>query len=132
MALNVIEIGKEAGIYCRHCIPGKGCGIYETRFDICRTFLCGWRMVPALGPEWRPDKSGILMLMQEPAKLPEAHRAAGHGINFVILGGEKAILRPGFADYVAILVARNVAVYLSADTPKTLINRYLEKPATAR
>ena len=132
MALRVIELDKEAGRYCQHCIPGKGCGIYETRFEICRTFLCGWRLVPQLDAAWRPDKSGILMLRQEVEKLPEAYRAAGPGVNFVILGGENAIQRPGVAEYVTTLVARNVAVYLSADTPKTLINPHLEKQAAAR
>ena len=132
MALRVIELDKEAGHYCKHCILGQGCGIYETRFEICRTFVCGWRMVPQLGESWRPDKSGILILTQEVAKLPPEHRAAGPGMNFVILGGEKAILVSGFAEYVATLVTRNVAVYLSADTPKTLINRYLAKQAAAR
>jgi hypothetical protein len=129
MALRVIELDKEAGPYCKHCLPGKGCGIYETRFEICRTFLCGWRRVPQLGEEWRPDRSGVLMMTQDVAKLPEAYRAQGPGVNFVILGGEKAIQRPGFAEYVATLVTRHVAVYLSADTPKTLINQYLEKHA---
>ena len=131
-SLRVIELDKPAGIYCQHCVPGKGCGIYETRFDICRTFLCGWRQVPQLGDAWRPDRSGILIMMQEVDKLPEMHRAAGKGVNFVILGGEKAILRPGFAEYVSTLVARNVAVYLSADTPKTLINQYLFERVAAR
>jgi hypothetical protein len=132
MALRVIELDKEAGSHCRHCLPGKGCGIYETRFEICRGFLCGWRLVPQLGEGWRPDKSGILILTQEVDKLPEGYRTAGPGVNFVILGGEKAILRPGFADYVTTLVRRNVAVYLSADTPKTLINHYLVKQAEYR
>jgi hypothetical protein len=131
MALRVIELDKEAGRYCQHCLPGKGCGIYETRPEVCRGFLCGWRRVPQLGEEWRPDKSGILMLTQEVDKLPEAYRAAGPGVNFMILGGEKAILRSGFADYVATLVTRNVAVYLSADTPKSLINPYLVKQTAA-
>jgi len=129
MALRVIDLDKEAGRYCKHCLPGKGCGIYETRFEVCRGFLCGWRLVPELGEEWRPDKSGILMLTQEVDKLPEEYRSAGPGMNFVVLGGEKAILRPGFAKYVATLVTRKVAVYLSADTPKTLINQYLAKQA---
>jgi hypothetical protein len=132
MALRAIEIDKEAGRYCQHCLPGKGCGIYETRFEVCRGFLCGWRRVPQLGEAWRPDKSGILMLTQEVAKLPEAYRAAGPGVNFMILGGEKAILRSGFAEYVTTLVARNVAVYLSADTPKSLINPYLAEQAASR
>jgi hypothetical protein len=132
MALRVIELDKEAGPYCKHCLPGKGCGIYETRFEICRTFLCGWRLVPQLGEEWRPDRSGILMMTQEVDTLPEEYRAAGPGMNFVILGGEKAILRPGFAEYVTTLIARHVAVYVSADTPKTLINRYLAAEAANR
>jgi hypothetical protein len=130
-SLRVIELDKPAGILCKHCLPGKGCGIYETRYEICRTFLCGWRQVPQLGDAWRPDRSGVLMLTQEVDKLPQEHRASGKGINFVILGGEKAILRPGFAEYVSTLVARNVAVYLSADTPKTLINGYLRERVAA-
>ncbi len=88
--------------------------------------------MPQLDEGWRPDRSGILMMRQEVDQLPEAYRAQGPGMNFVILGGEKAIQRPGVADYVATLVARHVAVYLSADTPKTLINPYLEKLAMAR
>jgi len=130
-SLRVIEFDKPAGILCNHCLPGKGCGIYETRYEICRSFLCGWRKVPQLGEAWRPDRSGVLMLFQDKDKLPEEHRDAGPGINFVILGGEKAILRPGFAEYVSTLVARNVAVYLSADTPKSLINEYLRERVAA-
>ena len=131
-SLRMIELDKPAGTLCKHCLPGKGCGIYETRFDICRTFLCGWRLVPQLGEEWRPDRSGVLMLSQDKDKQPEEHRDAGPGMNFVILGGEKAILRPGFAEYVSTLVARNVAVYLSADTPKTLINKFLRERVAAK
>ncbi len=130
-ALRVIELDKPAGITCQHC-TGTGCGIYETRFEICRAFLCGWRLVPALGDAWRPDRSGVLILTQKVEELPQEHRAAGSGVNFVILGGEKAIRRPGFAEYVSTLVARNVAVYLSADSPKTLINKYLVKQVAAK
>jgi hypothetical protein len=129
MALRIIELDKVAGIFCQHCLPGKGCGIYETRPEVCRSFHCGWRQVPQLGEAWRPDRSGVLIITQDVEKLPEEHRASGPGMNFVILGGEKAISRPGFAEYVITLVARNVAVYLSADTPKTLINPYLQKQA---
>ena len=71
----MLILDKPAGIYCQHCIPGKGCGIYETRFEICRGFLCGWRQVPQLGDDWRPDHSGILMMMQEVDTLPDEHRA---------------------------------------------------------
>jgi hypothetical protein len=131
LALRIDEFSKPAGTMCQHC-TGTGCGIYETRYEVCRGFLCGYRMVPALGDAWRPDRSGILILTMEQKNVPEEHRAAGMGMQFVILGGEKAIRRRGFAEYVATLVSRNVAVYMSADSPKTLINKYLVKQAAAK
>jgi hypothetical protein len=131
LALRIEEFDKPAGTLCQHC-TGTGCGIYETRYEVCRGFMCGYRMLPALGDTWRPDRSGILIMMMELKDVPEAHRGAGPGMQFVILGGEKAIRRPGFADYVATLVSRNVAVYMSADSPKTLINQYLERQVAAK
>lgn len=129
-ALRIEETGKESGDMCQHC-TGTGCGIYETRYETCRGFLCGWRMVPQLGDSWRPDRSGVVILLVEGKDMPEEHRAAGPGMQFVILGGEKAILRPGFAEYLSTLVKRNVAVYMSADSPKTLINKYLVQHVAA-
>ena len=131
MALRVIELDKEAGRYCKHCLPGKGCGIYQTRFEICRTFLCGWRLVPQLDAAWRPDKSGILMLRQEVDKLPEAIRR-GAGREFCDPGRRESDHEVRLRRICHHLVARNVAVYLSADTPKTLINPYLVKQAASR
>jgi hypothetical protein len=126
LALNITEFGKQAGVMCQHC-TGAGCGIYETRYDVCKGYLCGYRQLPKLGDAWRPDRSGVLITILGPEDIPEEHRTSGHGMHFIIVGGEKAILRPGFADYLTTLVSRNVAVYLSADSPKTLINKYLQK-----
>jgi hypothetical protein len=130
-ALRIDEFTKPAGVLCQHC-TGSGCGIYETRYEVCRGYMCGYRMLPRLGDAWRPDRSGILIDIMEADKLPEEHRAAGNGMQFIILGGEKAILRPGFAEYVMTLVSRNVAVYMSADSPKTLINKYLRPQVAAK
>jgi hypothetical protein len=124
------EFAKSSGVTCRHC-TGSGCGIYETRFPICRTFLCGWLLLPALDESWRPDRSGILIRFIERDELPEDFRAAGTGMHFTVLGGEASIRRPGFAEYVATLVRRDVAVWLSADSPRTLINAYLKPAAMA-
>jgi hypothetical protein len=115
-------LSKKAGVLCQHC-HGGGCGIYETRPVLCRTFFCGWRLIPKLGDDWRPDRSGVMILLVKDP--PKQYSGAQTGFNFVVLGGEAAILRPGFADYVSLLVSRQVAVYLSADSPKTLINEYL-------
>lgn len=126
------ELQKKAGVLCPHHNGGRhGCTIYETRPTVCQGFFCGWRLVPELGDAWRPDRSGVLMMMVAQADVPENYRPGGDGINFIIIGGERAI-RSGFVDYVGTLVRRRVAVYMSDETPKTLINSYLEKPAAMR
>ncbi len=119
------DFTKPAGITCQHCTP-SGCGIYETRYAICLGFLCGFLLLPDLEESWRPDRSGILIRVIDRDELPEEFHAAGTGMHFTILGGEASIMRPGFADYVATLVRRDVGVWLSADSPRTLINPYLK------
>jgi hypothetical protein len=125
-SLRVVELSKPAGVMCGHC-TGTGCAIHATRFEICRTFYCGWRIVKQLDDSWRPDRSGVIIITMEADKLPEEYRPQKNGLEFIVLGGEKAIMRPGFAEYVSTLVSRNVAVYLSADSSKTLVNDHLRK-----
>jgi hypothetical protein len=59
--MGVPEINKPPGEWCRHCIRGTGCGIYTDRPGGCRTFLCGWLTNPRFGPEWKPDRSKIVI-----------------------------------------------------------------------
>src|SRR5262245_37176595 len=54
---------KPPGVLCANWKPARGCGIYDTRPAACRGFFCGWRMMPELGDELRPDRSGILVRM---------------------------------------------------------------------
>jgi hypothetical protein len=65
------EIQKAAGVRCRHC-SGSACKIYENRPQPCRGFFCGWRLHSGLGDEWRPDRSGVLILV-EVRKAPSPH-----------------------------------------------------------
>ena len=51
-------------------------------------------------------------------------------MQFLVLGGEDAVTRPGVAEYVADQVSRGVAVYLTANTPRALINEYLPVAAS--
>jgi len=52
---QVDELDKPAGVWCRHCAPGRGgCTIYETRPPVCRNWFCAWFLDARLGPEWYP------------------------------------------------------------------------------
>ncbi len=52
---------KPAGIWCKHCKPGSGCGIWDTRDQFCADYFCHWRFDASLGPEWRPDVAKFLI-----------------------------------------------------------------------
>jgi hypothetical protein len=58
----VDALGKGPAEWCVHCKPGTGCRIYETRPEECRTFNCVWLMDTRLGPEWKPDRSKLVLI----------------------------------------------------------------------
>ena len=60
--MGIKEIDKPSGQWCPHCLPGRGCAIYSDRPSECRTFNCDWLQAEALGPEWKPEKSKIVLV----------------------------------------------------------------------
>jgi len=124
LKIDTPHFRKKAHAACRH-LTGAGCGIYETRYPVCREFLCGWRLFDGLNDMWRPDRSGVLIVRLSPGNVPEPYRGAGYGMQMDILGGEAAVLRPGFAEYVAGQVQQGVAVQMSAGSPAALVNDFL-------
>jgi hypothetical protein len=124
LKIDTPQLRKKAQVPCPHLVQ-KGCGIYEARPPVCRSFLCGWRLLPELDASWRPDLNGVMLLELPQTQLPKAYRAAGPGWAFVVTDGEKAIT-PRLARYIAGLVARRVAVFLSAMTPRIQLNQQLE------
>ncbi len=58
---DVPALEKPAGTWCRHCMPGRGCGIHETRPQHCRSFHCLWMTQGWLGPEWKPERSKLVL-----------------------------------------------------------------------
>lgn len=52
---------KPRGIWCKHCKPGRGCGIWESRPQFCRDFHCHWILDSSFGEEWKPEKSKLVM-----------------------------------------------------------------------
>lgn len=65
---DVPSLDKPAGTWCRHCKPGRGCGIHETRPQHCRSFHCLWMTAAFLGPEWKPDRSRFVMSVDPATK----------------------------------------------------------------
>jgi hypothetical protein len=57
----IAELESPPGQWCRHALPGRGCGIHLERPHVCRQFFCAWRLDPDLGPEWKPDKAHFVV-----------------------------------------------------------------------
>ncbi len=59
--LAVEALGKPAHTWCDHFAAKTGCAIYERRPDACRAFRCLWLDQTALGAEWKPNRSHIVL-----------------------------------------------------------------------
>jgi hypothetical protein len=66
--LAVAELEKPGGVWCPHCRPGKGCGIYETRPQECRTFRCLWLADPQFPEELKPERSKLVFALDATKK----------------------------------------------------------------
>jgi len=126
LKIDVSELRKKARVPCQH-LTASGCGIYAKRPAVCQQFLCGWRLFEELDDDWRPDRSGVMVMRKAPAELPARWRGAPYGVHLVVIGGEAAVLRPAFADTVARQLARGIPVQMSAASPYILLNEHLDK-----
>lgn len=105
LAIVQPELTKLPGILCQHCVPGQGCGIYETRFPICREYHCGWRSLDNMDDSWRPDQSGVLITL-------EFSDQGMAGANLVLVGGEAATRSDRFAGMAAGFIESGTAVHM--------------------
>jgi hypothetical protein len=61
--LAIPELEKPRNVWCQHCEPGRGCGIYADRPLPCREFHCaylGWD----LGEHWFPARSKMVVVFE--------------------------------------------------------------------
>jgi hypothetical protein len=126
--IQVPSIAKPAGVPCRH-LTKQGCAIYEHRPDMCRAWLCGWRLIPGLPENWRPDLSGILiyqMRCDQPGYGPDAFIIAlSRGLAHM---GDTAVL-----GFIQNMVKLRIPIFLTlhagkADRRMTFLNDILEPP----
>lgn len=59
--LGIAELQKPRGTVCDHCDWGQGCRIYARRPGACRDFDCSYLLSPALGEEWKPTTSHLVL-----------------------------------------------------------------------
>jgi hypothetical protein len=59
--LNVPEVEKPLGEWCRYCDKGVGCTIYADRPRRCRDFFCGYLQSANLSDEWHPVRARFLI-----------------------------------------------------------------------
>jgi hypothetical protein len=108
MAIDKPDIQKAAGVTCRYC--KGGCTIYDTRPSLCRDYHCGWRQLPFLGDNWRPDRSGVYVEVEETEE--------GTGISLVLVGNPlKTVRQAWFVDFVAWAMANDVLLSLGVPGP---------------
>ena len=67
--MSVEVLDKPAGVWCKHCKIGHGCGIHQTRPDACRDFYCGYLTYPTeLDESWRPVVSRLIVRLNPAAR----------------------------------------------------------------
>ena len=59
--LEVAPLEKPRAVWCPHCDQKRGCTIYETRPDPCRSFHCGYLRIAHLDERWKPAKAKFLI-----------------------------------------------------------------------
>jgi uncharacterized protein len=61
---DIDHFDKPADEWCSHCVAEKGCTIYSRRPAVCRDFHCLWITDEALGEEWAPSRSHVMVYRQ--------------------------------------------------------------------
>jgi hypothetical protein len=76
--VSIPELSKPAGQWCRHCQPGRGCGIHAQRPYVCRGAYCEWMVSQGLGSEWKPERAKFALFVTNSGRRLTAHVDPGH------------------------------------------------------
>ncbi len=132
---DIDALSKPANDWCEHCVPEKGCAIYDHRPALCRDFLCLWMTSAALGPQWEPVRSRMMIYAQGPQTTvlvdpayPDIWKQEPYAADLRTLAGdvEKA------GGYLIVFVGDDVfKIEPDAETRQKEQGRPLPKPETA-
>jgi hypothetical protein len=109
--INSEELTKAPGVTCEHC-RSPGCGIYESRPQVCRAYRCAWKSVAWLPEAMRPDRSGVLIDFRE-------IDAPGYELEATLLAYRDgaAFERNPVPDVIASLIENGVRVVIARSGP---------------
>lgn len=115
LKIDTAELQKLAGPDCEHLRPKRGCGIYETRPQACRDFLCLWRQMPDMPDDWRPDRSGMLLVATK-ENVPPGY-ATDYGIKIQFISPSADIRQPGVVRGILSFFHARIPVFLTVQGP---------------
>ena len=76
--VSIAVLDKPVGEWCRHCLPGRGCGVHATRPYVCRGSYCEWMICKGLGPEWKPERCKFVLFKTNDGRRLTAHVDPGY------------------------------------------------------
>ena len=125
---------KPQGYRCRNARADNSCAIYEDRPQTCRTYFCGWRLLPWVKESMKPDRSGVLIRLQGQIAADGTRRL---GIVVTLLDNA-ALKAEGLAETTAAAVSAGLPVYVHIPGPpgytssQARIDEVLVGPVLAR
>ena len=130
------QFSKTSGVSCIHRRSGEDCSIHASRPEVCRSWYCGFRTLEFLNEEWRPDKSGLLVIPDEesiPLKFSKRQ-----GLKILAFRKADDLIVPFAVDMIAGLVFGGVPTFVAVPGPvghhgaKALVNDELFAAADRR
>ena len=115
LKINEPDFKKLAGVTCGHCVNGVGCSIYDSRYDVCREWHCGWRRFAWLSPEMWPQTSGIMVRIRHASE----EQAAGPrlGLTFHVLTSHLALYTKPVWNAIGTAILNGIPTYLGVSAP---------------
>lgn len=134
LTIETTGLLKLPNINCENLMKNGGCGIYQDRPQTCRNWYCAWRVLPELGNDWRPDKSGVMLEFSD-ERFPGVF-ANRIGFRFTIIDKNKASKNIELAKFLKRQILRGIPCLLAYGTepaqnaPVTFLNIAMQKAAS--
>jgi hypothetical protein len=118
-AIDTPELKKPERQLCPHC-TGKGCGVYDARPAVCRTFNCAWKRIASMPPETRPDRLGVMFTLER--HLPARNVFEHLYVAAVAVADPRALQNRLARDALHMFCEGVLPVFVSWEGTKTLVH----------